>query len=217
MQQTLESIPTTERVQLSVHTSDPISRAGVLTQLREYPEIELVDAGRPECGQVALLVAGSVDETTLLNLRTFAHIKDVRAVLVVDRMREADLFDVAGCGVTSIVWRREATPARLLRAILAAHRGEGDLPADLLGTFLTRMGQLKSSTPGPAGLPPMGMTSREVEVLQLVAEGLDTGQIAVKLAYSERTVKNVLQNLTSRLQLRNRTHVVAYAVRAGYI
>ncbi|MGW5868666.1 response regulator transcription factor [Streptomyces sp. NPDC055239] len=217
MQQTLASIPTTERVQLSVHTSDPISRAGVLTQLRQYPEIELVDTAQQDCGQVALLVVGSVDETTLLKLRTLVDVKGVRAVLVVDRMREADLFDVAGCGVTSIVWRREATPARLLRAILAAHRGEGDLPADLLGTFLTRMGQLKSSTPGPAGLPPMGMTAREVEVLQLVAEGHDTGQIAVKLAYSERTVKNVLQNLTSRLQLRNRTHVVAYAVRAGYI
>jgi DNA-binding NarL/FixJ family response regulator len=217
VQQTIESIPTTERVQLSVHTSDPISRAGVLTQLRQYPEIELMDAAQRDCGQVALLVAGSVDETTLLSLRTFVHINDVRAVLVVDRMREADLFDVAGCGVTSIVWRREATPARLLRAILAAHRGDGDLPADLLGTFLTRMGQHKSSTPGPAGIPAMGMTPREIEVLQLVAEGLDTGQIAVKLAYSERTVKNVLQNLTSRLQLRNRTHLVAYAMRAGYI
>ncbi|MFF1698116.1 response regulator transcription factor [Streptomyces sp. NPDC058257] len=217
MQQTVESIPTTERVQLSVHTSDPISRAGVLTQLRQYPEIELVDTAQQDRGQVALLVVGSVDETTLLKLRSLVHVKGVRAVLVVDRMREADLFDVAGCGVTSIVWRRDATPARLLRAILAAHRGDGDLPADLLGTFLTRMGQLKSSAPDPAGLPTMGLTSREVEVLQLAAEGHDTGQIADRLAYSERTVKNVLQNLTSRLQLRNRTHVVAYAVRAGYI
>ncbi|MEF9908113.1 helix-turn-helix domain-containing protein [Streptomyces sp. P9-A2] len=113
--------------------------------------------------------------------------------------------------------RCEATPARLLRAILAAHPGEGDLPADLLGTFLTLTGQLKSSTPGPAGLPTMGMTPREVEVLQLVAEGLDTGQTALELGHTERTVKNVLQNPTSRLHLRNRTHAVAYAVRAGYI
>ncbi|MEU5952065.1 response regulator transcription factor [Streptomyces sp. NPDC047525] len=216
-QQTVEIVPTTERVLLSVHTSDPISRAGVRSQLRQYAEIELVDTTQQDRGQVALLVACSVDETTLLSLRTLVRVKGVRAVLVVDRMREADLLDVAGCGVTSIVWRREATPARLLRAVLAAHRGDGDLPADLLGTFLTRMGQLNSSTPGPAGLPTMGMTPREVEVLQLVAEGLDTGQIAVKLAYSERTVKNVLQTLTSRLQLRNRTHAVAYAVRAGYI
>ncbi|MFC8132392.1 response regulator transcription factor [Streptomyces sp. NPDC057302] len=217
MQQTVETVPMTERVLLSVHTSDPISRAGVVSQLRQYPEIRLVDTAQQESGQVALLVACSVDEATLLSLRTLVRVKDVRAVLVVDRMREADLLDVVGCGVTSIVWRREATPARLLRAVLAAHRGDGDVPGDLLGTFLTRMGQLKSSAPGPAGPPTMGMTAREVEVLQLVAEGLDTGQIAVKLAYSERTVKNVLQNLTSRLQLRNRTHAVAYAVRAGYI
>ncbi|QQC93268.1 response regulator transcription factor [Streptomyces sp. A1499] len=219
MQQIVESGPTTERVRLSVHTSDPISRAGVLSQLRQYPEIEWVDTdtAEPGSGHVALLVVGSVDETTLLRLRTLVQGERARPVLVVERMREADLLNVAGCGVTSIVWRREATPARLLRAILAAHRGEGDLPADLLGTFLTRMGQLKSSAPGPAGLPTMGLAPREVEVLQLVAEGLDTAQIADKLAYSERTVKNVLQNLTSRLHLRNRTHAVAYAVRAGYI
>ncbi|MEV0125890.1 response regulator transcription factor [Streptomyces sp. NPDC050703] len=206
-------------MRLSVHTSDPLSRAGVLSQLRGYPEIEWVDTGTAEreSGHVALLVVGSVDETTLLRLRNLVHGEGARPVLVVERMREADLLNVAGCGVTSIVWRREATPARLLRAILAAHRGEGDLPADLLGTFLTRMGQLKSGAPGPAGLPTMGLTPREVEVLQLVAEGLDTAQIADKLAYSERTVKNVLQNLTSRLHLRNRTHAVAYAVRAGYI
>ncbi|MFJ2774957.1 response regulator transcription factor [Streptomyces sp. NPDC087300] len=176
-----------------------------------------MDTAQQGCGQVALLVSCSVDETTLLSLRTLVGMKNVRAVLVVDRMREADLLDVAGCGVTSIVWRKEATPARLLRAILAAHRGDGDLPADLLGTFLTRMGQLKSSTPGPTGLPAVGMTPREVEVLRLVSEGLDTEQISARLAYSERTVKNVLQNLTTRLQLRNRTHAVAYAVRAGYI
>ena len=39
----------------------------------------------------------------------------------------------------------------------------------------------------------------------------------VRVAYSERTVKNVLHDLTTRLQLRNRTHAVAYAVREGLI
>ncbi len=61
------------------------------------------------------------------------------------------------------------------------------------------------------------MAPREVDVLRLVAEGLDTRQISGKLAYSERTVKNVLHALTTRLQLHNRAHAVAYALREGYI
>jgi DNA-binding CsgD family transcriptional regulator len=54
-------------------------------------------------------------------------------------------------------------------------------------------------------------------VLRLVADGYDTAEIARKLAYSERTVKNVLHNITARLHLRNRPHAVAYALRQGFI
>lgn len=61
------------------------------------------------------------------------------------------------------------------------------------------------------------LRSREVAVLQLVAEGYDTAEIARTLSYSERTIKKVLHDMTKRLQLRNRSHAVAYAVRAGFI
>jgi DNA-binding NarL/FixJ family response regulator len=58
---------------------------------------------------------------------------------------------------------------------------------------------------------------RELDVLTLVAEGLSTREIAKKLCYSERTIKNILQDVTMRLSLRNRTHAVAFAIRAGWI
>ena len=61
------------------------------------------------------------------------------------------------------------------------------------------------------------LTDREVDVLRLLSEGWDTAEIASKLAYSERTVKNVIHDITARLQLRNRSHAVAYAVRQGLI
>ena len=54
-------------------------------------------------------------------------------------------------------------------------------------------------------------------MLRLVADGYDTAEIAQQLAYSERTVKNVLHDVTTRLQLRNRSHAVAYALREGLI
>ncbi|QCX74526.1 Transcriptional regulatory protein DegU [Streptomyces sp. YIM 121038] len=217
MQPRVESVPTTQPVLVTVHASDPISRAGVVSQLRQCAEIALTDGTRHDRAHVALLVVGAVDEATLVSLRRLVHAQSARVVLVVDRMRGADVLDVAGCGVTSIVRRREATPARLLRAVLAAHRGHGDLPPDLLGRLIAQMGRLQSSAQGPAHLTPAEMTPREVDILRLVADGLDTAEVAAKLAYSERTVKNDLQNLTSRLGLRNRTHAVAYALRAGYI
>lgn len=62
-----------------------------------------------------------------------------------------------------------------------------------------------------------GLSARERTVLSLLADGCSTREIAGHLCYSERTIKNVLQEITSRLQLRNRTQAVAYAVRRGWI
>jgi DNA-binding CsgD family transcriptional regulator len=69
----------------------------------------------------------------------------------------------------------------------------------------------------PRGLTFTGLTDREIKVLRLIAEGHDTSEIAQQLSYSQRTVKNVLHDVTTRLQLRNRSHAVAYAVREGLI
>ncbi len=77
---------------------------------------------------------------------------------------------------------------------------------------------VRISGPVAAPTPRRGpLREREIAVLQLVAEGYDTGEIARKLSYSERTIKKVLHDLTMRLQLRNRSHAVAYALRAGLI
>ncbi|GAB4071383.1 hypothetical protein GCM10028777_39410 [Angustibacter speluncae] len=60
-------------------------------------------------------------------------------------------------------------------------------------------------------------SERELAVLRLLAQGLSTREVAKALCYSERTIKNVLYELTTRNGLRNRTHAVAVAVRAGVV
>ena len=50
-----------------------------------------------------------------------------------------------------------------------------------------------------------------------LADGLDTADVGRRLFYSERTVKNIIHDVTSRLDLRNRAHAVAYAIREGLI
>lgn len=96
------------------------------------------------------------------------------------------------------------------------------LPPDLISRVLGQVGRLRRSETaaacsGAGGSPLFGMAPRETDVLRLIAEGLDTRQISEKLAYSERTVKNILHALMTRLQLTNRAHAVAYALREGYI
>lgn len=203
------------RVPVIVHAPDPISREGVLSQLRRHPEIDLRTESSP--GTVALLVDDSLDEADLTRLRRIVRSEGARAVLVVGGIREAELLDVIECGVGAIVWRHEATAHRLVQAVLSAARGDGDLPADLLGRLIDQVGTLHRGAAGHPATPSVGLVPREVDVLRLVADGFDTSEIAGKLSYSERTIKNVMHGLTTRLHLRNRAHAVAYALREGYI
>ncbi|MFE6487771.1 LuxR C-terminal-related transcriptional regulator [Streptomyces sp. NPDC057757] len=200
-----------------VHAPDPISRAGVRGLVARQPVIDLLDDVAAGPGTVAVLVSETPDESTLARLRQLVRGDGARAVLVVGTIREAELLDVIECGVGAIVWRHEASAHRLVQAVLAASRGDGDLPADLLGRLITQVGSLQRGAAGQSGAPLSGLLPREIDVLRLVAEGLDTGEIASKLSYSERTVKNVMHGLTTRLHLRNRAHAVAYALREGYI
>ncbi|MFJ8191072.1 LuxR C-terminal-related transcriptional regulator [Streptomyces sp. NPDC096094] len=206
---------TDPRVPVAVSAPDPISREGAVSQLRRHPEIDLREESGP--GTVALLIEDALDESALTRLRRIVRSEGARAVLVVGAIRESELLDVVECGVGAIVWRHEATAHRLVQAVLAASRGDGDLPADLLGRLISQVGTLHRGAAGRPGAPSLGLAPREVDVLRLVAEGLDTGEIAGKLSYSERTVKNVMHGLTTRLHLRNRAHAVAYALREGYI
>ncbi|MEY9844559.1 DNA-binding NarL/FixJ family response regulator [Streptacidiphilus sp. BW17] len=204
-------------IPVAVYADDPVSLAGVRSQLRQQPGVEMVETVAGRAGAVAVLVAETPDEPTLSSLRRLTRADGTRAVLVATTVREAELLQVIECGVGAIVWRREATGHRLHQAVTAASRGEGDLPADLLGRLIAKVGTMQRGTSGSSDTPVHGLAPREVDVVRLVAEGLDTAEIASKLSYSERTVKNVMHGLTTRLQLRNRAHAVAYALREGYI
>ena len=65
----------------------------------------------------------------------------------------------------------------------------------------------------PRGIGGDGLNERERAILRFLAEGLPTSEIARQLAYSERTIKNIIHEMNSRLNLRNRSHAVAYVVK----
>ncbi|WP_049580314.1 helix-turn-helix transcriptional regulator [Streptomyces sp. SBT349] len=206
-----------ERVPVHVHADDPISESGVVSQLRTAPELQVLDSAERDRAAVLLVVADTVDEQTVELLHRLRRTTTAHLVLVVSRVDDRGLATAVECGVVGLARRREATPATLVRAITSAARGEGSMPADLLGRLLEQMGRLQRQVLDPRGIPFSGLDAREIEVLKLVADGYGTREIAQHLAYSERTVKNVLHDITSRLQLRNRSHAVAYAIREGLI
>jgi DNA-binding NarL/FixJ family response regulator len=206
-----------ERVPVYVHAWDPISEAGVASQLRPRPEVRVVRPEEADEAKVAVIVVDAVDEGAIQLLRMVQRRGFTRTVLVASTLDDGDLVSAVEVGVVGLVRRSEATPEQLVQVIARAAIGEGSVPPDLLGRLLDQVGRLQRQVLSPRGLTFTGLATREIEVLRLVADGYDTHEIATKLAYSERTVKNVLHDITSRLQLRNRSHAVAYAVRQGLI
>jgi DNA-binding NarL/FixJ family response regulator len=209
-------------VLVRVHALDPISESGILAQLRQCPDIRVADAGaghdaQAPDGTVALAVVDLVDDDTTRWLRTLHRHDGLPLVLVVGQLDSRALVTVVESGVRAVARRCEVTPPRLSELLHAAAANRGELPPDLLGQLLDQVGQLNRTLLGPRGLGLNGLTHRENNVLRLVADGLSTREIASELAYSERTIKAVIQELTTRLYLRNRAHAVAYAVRNGWI
>ena len=194
-------------MRVSVQATDQLVASGLLSMLRDTPNIELVTEA--SSADIVVAVADS-DLNTLLTTTT-------RLVLIADELRQADLWTAIEHGLIVLIPRTEVTKVRLLRAIADARECRGDLPAAQLGCMLQSLSRLQESTLGPRDLTLSGLSPRETEVLRLLAAGMDTSEMAETLLYSERTVKNILHGILTRLQLRNRAHAVAYALRHGLI
>lgn len=206
-----------ERIPTYVYASDPISQAGVVSQLRPRPEVCIVEEADLDRARVAVIVTDVVDTESLRVLRAVQRGGVPRTVLVAGFLDDAAVAAAAEAGASGLLRRVEATPEALSRVVVRVAAGEGEVPADLLSRLLDQVGRLQRQVLTPRGIAFTGLSERETQVLRLVADGHDTAEIAAALCYSERTVKNTLHDVTSRLQLRNRSHAVAYAMREGLI
>ena len=207
----------TERIRVFVYGHDPISQAGLAAQLRGRPEVLIVDEADVDRAAVAVVVADDVDDDTTRVVRAVQRNGIPRVILVVTRLDDSGMIAGVEAGACGLLRRSEALPERLAEAITSAAAGDGSVPSDLLGRLLDHVGRLQRQVLTPRGLTLSGLSEREIEVLRLVADGMDTTEIAATLAYSERTIKNIIHDVTARLNLRNRSHAVAYAVRQGLI
>ena len=203
------------RIPVFVFAHDPVLQAGVQSQLRGQPEIEIAEA--PDRSRVAVVVADQVDIDVTTAMRGLQRNGVPRIIGVIALLDASGVISMAEAGACAMLRRRDSTTAALVHAVQLADRGDGSLPPDLLGELLAQVGRLQQEVLAPRGLSFSGLADREVEVLRLVADGLDTSEIAARLSYSERTIKNVIHDVTTRLNLRNRAQAVAYVVRQGLI
>ncbi|MEC3980601.1 response regulator transcription factor [Amycolatopsis sp. H20-H5] len=208
-------------VEVTVQASDPITRSGAISLLHTRSDLHVLSEGEHARADVLLVMEEHITDEVLATMRDLVRQSDRLAgpdvVIIVDHFRESDLMAAIECGVVAILPRHETGGAELIATVLAAGDGTASLPPRLQGALLSQVQRMRRDVLEPNGLTLSGLASRECDVLRLVAEGLGTEEIAVKLSYSERTVKNVLYGLMTRCGLNNRAHAVAYALRAGAI
>ncbi|GAA3351192.1 LuxR C-terminal-related transcriptional regulator [Amorphoplanes nipponensis] len=205
-----------DQVRVALQATDPLSHAGLASFLQSRPEFTLVPADRAGAA-VLVLSADRLSTDVVATLRRSATGPGVPVVLVAPEINEAELLTAVECRVVAVLPRAAVTAERLAHSVLAAASGGGVMPPNLVGELLKHIERLQRDVLTPHGLTSSGLTPRELDVLRLMADGLDTSEIAGRLCYSERTVKNVIYGLTHRLNLRNRSHAVAYALRTGMI
>ena len=152
-------------------------------------------------------------------MRTIAGIQRdgcPHVIVVATHLDEEGVLAASEAGTLGMLRRREATPERLVQVSPTsppARRAcrptsSASCSAPCAGCGAAR----RDDRAAPASL-----TTREQEVLRLLAEGQRHPEIASTLCYSERTVKGVIHEITTRLQLRNRSHAVAFALRNDMI
>ncbi|MEU8473288.1 response regulator transcription factor [Streptomyces sp. NPDC029006] len=201
-----------------IEADDPLTRDGTVTFLAADQRIALLTVDRLAEADILVMLTAVVSGKTLSAMSRASQTTGgrIRIVLVADHISEQQLALAVNHGLASFLVRPFTSFSQIAVAAVEAYQGRSAVPPVLMNLLLDRMRTMQKSE-SATGLLPVELAQREVDVLRLLAEGLDTVEIAGKLSYSERLIKSVIQTVVKRLELRNRTHAVAYAIRMGIL
>ena len=205
-------------VTVVVMATEPLVAQGAVACLRACAGVTPVPPDCLDGADVVLVIDGQVSEKTLSLMQHAAGQapeRELRFVLVCDGIREPQLLRALSWGLVSVLPRQDADYRQIARALVNARDGGIELPGEAHGWLEERIRSVQRDVLAPHDLTAAGLYRREVEVLRLLAEGLDTVEVARRLSYSERTVRSIIHGVLDRLKLRNRVHAVAYALRNG--
>ncbi|MCS0603751.1 response regulator transcription factor [Streptomyces sp. LP11] len=205
-------------ISIAVLAGDPLTGEGAVSCLRRYPGLHVLPQDEHPHADVVLMITPDVTEETMLLMESVSA-RSARPgmgiVLVTGHLGEAHLLRAMRYGLRGLMWRQDSTFDRIVEAVRGVADGGAALPPAVQGRLVDHLRAIQRDVLAPLGLTTSGLETREVDVLRLLADGLDTTEIAQKLNYSERTIKNIVSVMMNRLGLRNRTHAVAFALRTG--
>jgi DNA-binding NarL/FixJ family response regulator len=195
-----------------VDERNPIYRRGLVTCLQAdgYAIAGESAALRPppDLSSSSLLIF-DLDAVGFADAAALAGHGDLLVIGLVRGTPAAEVRQLLVAGMSAALPLRALTPVRLLSCIRAlSDDGEPTPtrgPNGCRGATVARGGGDRN------------LTRRELDVLSLLADGDSTREIAHELSYSERTVKNIVHDLRTKLDGRTRAHTVAVAARRGII
>jgi DNA-binding NarL/FixJ family response regulator len=201
---------------------DALMRAGLRGILEREPGIEVVGEGsdgREAVHRTRLLLPDLV----LMDIRmpgvdgiaatrdVLAAMPDVRVVILTTFEQDDYIFGALRAGASGFLLKR-TRPEDLVAAIHTVAAGDSLLSPSVTSRVIARMARAPVATEDP-GVE--RLTTREREVLRLVARGLSNAEIAAELVIEESTVKTHTKRLVGKLGLRDRVQVVIYAYEHG--
>ena len=203
----------------------PVVRAGMRLVLSAAPDIAVVAEGATGADALRL-----VDQHHPRVLVLDVNLPDMNGVAVAQELRKQHtdtailaltahqdsqiVFGLLECGAIGYVLKDEALES-LASAVRAAARGESWLSPSVASQVVRRaVGQ---TPPAPAESPPTPLTPREIQVLCLLAQGLDNAAIAQRLVLTTRTIQNHVSNIYGKLGVTSRAEAILYAIRHGLV
>jgi NarL family two-component system response regulator LiaR len=210
-----------EPITILIVDDHPIVRQGVRTLLDMYLDLQVV--GEAESAEAALpLVEELVPDVVLLDLvlpgingveatRQIKRISPRTQVVVLTSYAEDEhIFPALRAGALSYLLK-DIRPRELSESLRKAARGESVLHSQVAARMIAEVRSAKRKVP-PAFAE---LTPRELEVLQLLADGHTNTAIAEKLVLSEKTVRGYISNILSKLQMEDRTQAAVFAWQQG--
>jgi DNA-binding NarL/FixJ family response regulator len=163
-----------------------------------HPEVALIDIGMPD--------KDGLEVTQTLH----QDLPEVKVII----LGLIDLTDeIMACieaGATGYVLK-ESSFEYLVETIHSVHRNEAFCSPRMAASLFSRIAELTSENKTQVPLNSVKLTGRELEIINLIAEGLPNKEIAKRLFIETQTVKNHIHNILDKLQLHNRFETVEYA------
>jgi NarL family two-component system response regulator LiaR len=210
----------TSPIRILIADDHAIVRKGIRALFRNLPEIEVV--GEAANGWEAIAEVERLQpDVVLMDLlmpemdgieatrRIMDQHPDVRILVLTSFAGEDKVFPAIKAGALGY-HLKDSSPEELAQAIHQVHRGESSLHPVIARKVLQELSRPSEHPPTPDPLTP-----REVEVLQLVAQGRSNQEIADLLVISETTVRTHVSNILNKLHLASRTQAALYALREG--